>query len=77
MKTEDLTNEPLRGIYKSNFELAKHGIELWRYFMHSGREVTLPELMKILRKHPEEKYLEELKAIDAIEMEKEEKKELA
>lgn len=76
MKTEELTNEALRGIFASNFELAKYGIDLWRYMIHSGKEMRLSEVMKILKKHPTPQYLEELRKIDEIEKAKEPKEEI-
>lgn len=70
MKQQDLTNEALSGIYRSHFELAKQGIELWRYMIHAGKEMRLPEVIKLLKRHPEPEYLEELKKIDELELER-------
>lgn len=66
--TENLTNESLSNICRSSFELAHFAIQLSRYFIESGREAQLKDILREIRKHPNpQKYLEELKAIDSIE----------
>jgi len=62
--TKSLTNENLKGICNSNFELAHYAIAMGRYFIESGREVSLSEVLKEVRRHPDPNYLEELKEID-------------
>jgi C-terminal processing protease CtpA/Prc len=64
---EALTNEALKGICNSNFELAHFAIALARYYIHSGRETHLREIIRDIKKHPNPKYIEELKEIDEIE----------
>lgn len=64
---EALTNEALKGICDSNFELAQFAIKLAQYYMRSGRETSLREVIRDVKKHPHPKYLEELKEIDEIE----------
>ena len=65
--TENLTNESMRGICGSSFELAHYAIELGRYYIASGRGASLKEILKDVKKHPNPKYLEELEMIDSIE----------
>ena len=65
--TDALTNEGLAGICDSNFELAHYAINLARYYIHSGKEVTLREILNEVKKHPNPRYLEDLKSIDEIE----------
>lgn len=65
--TENLTNESMRGICNSSFELTHYAIELGRYYIASGREASLKDILKDIRKHPNPEYIEELKAIDSIE----------
>ncbi|MBS0629182.1 MAG: hypothetical protein JSS30_03030 [Verrucomicrobia bacterium] len=66
--TENLTNESLSNICKSSFELAHYAIELSRYFIESGREAQLKDILREIKKHPDpEKYLDELRTIDTIE----------
>lgn len=64
---EALTNEALKGICNSNFELAHFAIELARYYIKSGRETSLREVIRDVKKHPHPKYLEELREIEEIE----------
>jgi hypothetical protein len=61
---DDMTNESLRGICASNFELAHFAIRLSRYHMHAGHEVTMLEVLKEVRKNPDPSYMDKL-----IEME--------
>ena len=46
-----------------------YAIKLARYYIHSGRETSLKEILRDVRKHPDPKYIEELKSIDDIEKE--------
>lgn len=71
MATEALTNEDLKGICKSNFELAHYAIALGRYLIQSGREVSLKEILKEMKRHPDPDYVEELKEIDRLATEEE------
>lgn len=63
----ELTNESLKGICNSNFELAHFAIGLGRYYIKSGRETHLTDIIREIKKHPNPKYLEELKGIAEIE----------
>jgi hypothetical protein len=66
---DQLTNEKLKGLFKSNFELAKYAIRLGKYYIKSGRELNVDELLEEIRKHPDEKYLNDLQEWDAREKE--------
>ncbi|NDD58338.1 MAG: hypothetical protein EBZ47_03670 [Chlamydiae bacterium] len=66
---DQLTHEKLRGIFKSNFELANFAIRLGTYLMRSGHEVSLDGLLDEVRKNPSEAYIEELKKIDKEDQE--------
>lgn len=59
-----LTNEKLKGLFKSNFELARHAIRLGKYYIKSGRELHIDDLLEEIRKHPSEDYLKELQDMD-------------
>ncbi|MES2344466.1 MAG: hypothetical protein V4494_00810 [Chlamydiota bacterium] len=62
-----LTTEELRKQFKSNFELALYAIDYAKYEMKAGREVTLDYVLNLVRRHPNRSYLQDLKAIDAME----------
>ncbi|NGX47930.1 MAG: hypothetical protein K1000chlam3_01315 [Chlamydiae bacterium] len=64
---EALTNEALKGICENNFELAHFAIELARYYIRSGRETHINDIIRDIKKHPDPKYINELKEIDEIE----------
>ncbi len=63
---ESVTNEALSGICNSLFELAHYAIDLGRYHIKSGRETSLKEILRGVKKHPNPKYIEELREIDEI-----------
>lgn len=67
--TDVLTNELMKGISDSNFNLIHYAIKLARYYIQSGRETSLKEILRDVRKHPNPEYIEELKNIDYIERE--------
>jgi hypothetical protein len=62
-----LTNEQLRLLFKNNFKLANQAIELGRYYIHSGHEVSIDKLLEEVRRNPQEDYLKDLKALDRDE----------
>lgn len=62
-----LTNEYLRGLFKSNFELANHIIELARFYIRSGREVNLTKLLDEIKSNPQKDYIDELRQIQSSE----------
>ncbi|NGX38252.1 MAG: hypothetical protein K1000chlam2_01424 [Chlamydiae bacterium] len=65
--TETLTNESLKGICQNSFELAHYAIALGRYYIKSGREIHLRDIIRDIKRHPDPKYIEELHHIDEIE----------
>ncbi len=65
--TESLTNEELAGICDSSFELTHFAIALARYYIHSGRELNMKDILRDIKKHPDPHYIEELREIDKIE----------
>lgn len=64
---EQLTNERLKGLFKNNFELAAHAIRLGRYFVRSGHEMHVDDVLEEIRKHPSSSYVDELEEIDREE----------
>jgi|GEM_PF-1162773 len=64
---EAMTNEALKNICSSSFELAHFAIKLGRYYIHSGREIQLREIIRDIKKHPDPSYIDELREIDEIE----------
>ena len=64
---DQLTNAHLRGLFKNNFELAKYAIRLGKYYVKSGREVTLDGILEEVLEHPQEDYVDTLLQIDESE----------
>lgn len=64
---EPLTNEALRGLFKSNFSLANQAIRLARFYIKSGHEVTLTKLLNEIRRNPSEQYLKDLQRMEEEE----------
>jgi hypothetical protein len=71
MVKEQLTNERLKGLFKSNFELTRYAIHLGKYYLRAGREVELDSLLEEIRRNPNEDYLRQLQEIDEEESEAE------
>lgn len=64
---EQLTTQAIRSLFKSNFDLAAYAIGLARYYIKSGREITIDQLLEEIRKNPhqfDEKKIAELEAIE-------------
>ncbi|MBX9924664.1 MAG: hypothetical protein K2Y01_11205 [Rhabdochlamydiaceae bacterium] len=61
---EHLTQESLKGEFKSTFELAHLAISLAQYYVHSGHEVNLTNLFEQIRRRPSPKLLEEVQLLD-------------
>lgn len=66
---DQLTNAHIKGLFKSNFELTRYAIRLGKYYMRSGKEISLTDLIDEVEDHPNEEYLDELQKIDAEEKE--------
>lgn len=64
---ESVTNEALSGICESSFKLAHYAIALGQYYIKSGRETSLREVLRDVKRHPNPEYINELKEIDEIE----------
>ena len=60
-----LTNEHLKGLFKSNFDLANFAIRLARYYIKSGHEVTIESLLQEVRRNPHDSYVKDLEELDA------------
>jgi hypothetical protein len=57
---DQLTNEGLRGLFKSNFELANQSIRLARFYIKSGHEISMTKLLNEIKRNPSEQYLKDL-----------------
>jgi hypothetical protein len=64
---EFLTNENLKGLCASNFDLAHRAIELARYYIRAGHETSIDAVLDDLRRDPHGDYLRELEEIDRAE----------
>ncbi|HSW86382.1 MAG TPA: hypothetical protein VLG49_02660 [Rhabdochlamydiaceae bacterium] len=64
---EHLTNEKLKGLFKSNFDLANHAIRLARHYIKAGHEVTLDSLLNEVQKHPHDEHFKDLEKMEASE----------
>jgi hypothetical protein len=49
---EQLTHENLKGLFKSNFELAQYAIRMGRHYLRAGHETTVDGLLEQIRKNP-------------------------
>lgn len=67
LSKQPLTNEYLRGLFKSNFELTNQIIELARFYIRSGREVNLTKLLDEIKRNPQKDYIEVLRQLDSEE----------
>jgi len=61
---EHLTQESLKGEFKSTFEIAHLAISLAQYYIKSGHELTLSDLFEQIRRRPSPKLLEEVELLD-------------
>jgi hypothetical protein len=61
---EQLTNQSLRGLFKSNFELANQSIRLARFYIKSGHEVSMGKLLSEIKRNPSEQYLKDLQKME-------------
>lgn len=59
-----MTNEHLRGIFKSNFDLTNFAIALAHYHIKKTPGINLSEVLKEVQEHPEESYLQSLRDHD-------------
>ena len=61
---DQLTNQGLRGLFKSNFDLANQAIRLARFYIKSGHEVTMTKLLGEIKRNPSEQYLKDLQKME-------------
>lgn len=66
---EQLTNQNLRGLFKSNFDLANQAIRLARFYIKSGHEITMGKLLNEIKRNPSEQYLKDLQKMEEEEEE--------
>ncbi|MBS0619957.1 MAG: hypothetical protein JSS61_00660 [Verrucomicrobia bacterium] len=66
-KKDLLTNESLRGLFKSNFELANQAIRLARFYIKSGHEVNMDKLLGEIKRNPSEQYIKDLQKMEEEE----------
>ena len=59
-----LTNESLRGLFKSNFELTNQAIRLARFYIKSGHEISMTKLLSEIKRNPSEQYLKDLQRME-------------
>jgi hypothetical protein len=59
-----LTNEKLKGLFKSDFDLANYAISLARHAIKAGREVNIDDLLLEIRRSPTPRTLAELERLD-------------
>lgn len=64
---EYLTHEWLRKEFANNFQLTRQAIELARFYIRSGHEINLREVLEEVQRHPQSDYVQELKAIEKEE----------
>ena len=64
MQKDRLTNEALKKHFRNNFELANYVINVARYFIKSGHEMPLDDLLREIEKHPNRYNVEELEAME-------------
>jgi hypothetical protein len=55
---EYLTHEYLKGLFKNNFDLTNSAIKLARYYVKSGHEVNIDQLLDKIRRNPKQLELE-------------------
>jgi len=64
MADQSLTNERFRGVFKNNFEFANRAIQLGRYYIKSGHEVSLDALLNEIKRNPSPSYIQNLKDLE-------------
>lgn len=64
---DQLTSQRLRALFKSNFDLAAYAIGLAKYFIRSGREITIDQLLDEVRRNPHQFDAKKIAELEAIE----------
>ena len=60
MARDQLTNEQLKSLFKSNFELANYAMQMARYQVAAGVETSVESILLEIIKNPREYSLHEL-----------------
>jgi hypothetical protein len=68
---DQLTSQGIRVLFKSNFDLAAYAIRLARFYIKSGREITVDQLLEEIRRNPHQYDEARLKELEAIEEDEE------
>ena len=64
---DQLTSQRLRALFKNNFDLAAYAIGLARYFIRSGREITIEQILDEVRRNPHQYDAKKIAELEAIE----------
>lgn len=64
---DQLTNEGLKGLFKSNFDLAVYAIKLGKYYLKSGHEASADSILEQIRKNPRQYEIGELEELEEAE----------
>lgn len=65
MPRDQLTNEKLKGLFKSNFDLANQAIALARHYVKSGQEVKpADQVLDEIRRNPSPEYIKQLEELE-------------
>lgn len=68
---KQMTTEHVRSLFKNNFRLTNYAIKMAQFYVSAGHEVSATALIKEVSKHPDESYLETLKALEVEESQEE------
>jgi len=60
MVGQQLTNEQVKNLFNSNFELANYAIQMIRYEIASGHETSVESVLIEIKKNPKHYKLHEL-----------------
>lgn len=66
---KQITSQRLRSLFKSNFDLAAYAIGVAKYYIRSGREMTIDQLLDEVRKNPHQLDAKKIAELEAIEEE--------
>lgn len=60
MARDQLTNEQLKNLFKSNFELAIYAMEMARYQVAAGQETSVEDILDEIKSNPRQYSIHEL-----------------
>ncbi len=66
-KSETMTSETLRALFKSNFQLVNQAIRLGRFYIKAGHDLRLNDLLNELKAHPSPDYIKDLQEAEKAE----------